>query len=328
MKLIISFSKDGKKLGEFIEKNTDFKHIYNREIEGNIKEYIEKRWGELEYLIFISSTGIAVRYIKDAIVSKDRDPGVLVIDDMGKNVISLLSGHLGGANKKAIEIGKLIDGNPIITTATDNRKIQGIDIYSKNHDLIIDRLKDIKDISTLMIEDKKIGFYSDIKIEKPSYKNIISLENLENLEEVDGLIIVSNKKYKYKDFPMIILRPKNIVLGIGCKKGKSATEIISAVKKDLNRLNISEKSIGEIGTIDIKKDEKGIIDTAKYFNVNLRFFSPSEIEKVEDKFEKSDFVKKIVGVYNVSEPIAYLLGKKVIQGKTAHDGITISIGER
>lgn len=327
MKLIISFSKDGKALGEKLAEFISGKHINSKDFDGSIKKYIEENWRELDFIIFISSTGIAIRYIKDAIISKDVDPGILVIDDLGKNVISLLSGHLGGANKLTREIAGKLNSNPVITTATDNRNIEAVDVYSKRNNLEIKRIKDIKSISTLMIEGEKIGFYSDIKIEKIDYKNIVEIENLDNLKDVSGIIIITNKIIEIPEIPSIILRPKNLVIGIGCRRGKPKEEIINAIKEDFGKLNLSEKSIKEIGTIEIKKDEKGIIETAEHYNVNLKIFTVEEISKVEDKFEKSDFVKKTVGVYNVSEPVAYLLGGEILQGKARHDGITISIGE-
>lgn len=327
MNLIISFSKDGKDLGEKLARLISGNHINSKDFDGSIKNYIEENWRNLDFIIFISSTGIAVRYIKDAIISKDIDPGVLVIDDLGKNVISLLSGHLGGANEFTREIAEKLNSNPVITTATDNRNIEAVDVYAKKNNLEIERLKDIKSISTLMIEDKKIGFYSDIDISRIDYKNLVEIEDLENLKEISGIIIITNKIVDLPKIPSIILRPKNLVIGIGCRRGKEKEKIVAAIKEDFKKLNLSEKSINEIGTIEIKKDEIGIIETAKNYDVNLKIFTVDEISTVEDKFEKSDFVKKTVGVYNVSEPVAYLLGGEIIQGKAKHDGITISIGE-
>ena len=97
--------------------------------------------------------------------------------------------------------------------------------------------------------------------------------------------------------------------------------------KFLSEYNIDINSIKEIGSIEIKKDEKAIIDLAKFLDVKFKTFSVEEISKVDYLYEKSDWVKKNVGVYSVSDPVAHLLSEgRVIINKQKYDGITFSIG--
>src|SRR5699024_1984576 len=165
----------------------------------------------------------------------------------------------------------------------------------------------------------------------PNIKVLDSLEDIEKYkEDIDGLIIVSSKMLGnkiLKDIPYTILRPKNINIGIGCRKNVEGKRIRSALETALSTVNISNRSIKGIGTVEIKKDEKGIIDTAKYHNVPLKIFTIKDIRKVEDRFEKSQFVKDTIGVYSVSEPCAYLLGGNIILAKSKYNGITISISK-
>lgn len=326
MNLIISFTKEGNNLGDRILGNIGGNHLKSREYEGNIRDYIRDNWKNLDLIVFVSSTGIAVRYIKDYIVSKDVDPAVIVIDDMGKNTISLLSGHLGGGNEYTREIAKLIGSNPVITTATDNRDIEAVDVFSKKNSYVIDDIKSIKDISSLMIEGKKIGFYSELK-EVIDYKNLRILNRLEDLEGLDGLIIVTNKLIDNIGLPHIILRPKNLVIGMGARKDVETERIIAAIEEELKRLNLSNKSIRSIGSVEAKKNEKGLIEGAKNYGLQLKIFTNEEISKVEDMFTKSQFVKDTIGVYNVSEPVAFLLGGQLLSRKERYNGITISVGE-
>lgn len=327
MNLVISFTDEGEVLGNRICEFLESKHVRSSKYPGKIRVLVEQNWREVESIIFISSTGIAVRYIKDFIISKDIDPAIIVIDDMGKNVISLLSGHLGGGNELTIYLANELNSNPVITTATDNRGIESIDIYSQKHNLQIENIKDIKTISMLMLKGKVIGFYSDINVPIINYDYTRVVKFLEDISNLDGIIIISNKILDNISIPNIILRPKNIVVGIGCRKKMPKERIIEAIESELKKLGLSKLSLYKFGTVEAKKDEEGIFEGAKYFGVEVEVFENEEIAKVEEMFEKSQFVKDTIGVYSVSEPTCHLLGGRIISGKQKYNGITISIGE-
>lgn len=332
----LSFSERGKKLGEKIKElsiNDDkyiVHHFSNREIEGGIRSLMVYLAMEYDGLVFISATGIAVRLMNPYIIDKTVDPAVVVVDDMGNFSISLLSGHIGGGNELAKWIGDIIGATPVITTASDNRGIEAIDIFSIKNNYHMKNMKAVKNITAMMVDGKKIGFYSEMdKIIE--YDNLVVLESLDNIDSnIDGIIIVSSQydmeleklKSKYEICQLI---PRNINIGVGCRRGIEGTKIIEAIRKELGKLNIYTKGIKNIGTVEVKKDEVGIIETAKYFDCPLKIFTLDEILEVEEKFEKSQFVKNTIGVYSVSEPSAYLLGGELLTSKSKHKGITISI---
>lgn len=329
----ISFTNDGKKLGDKlvkyrgesnVDKNCIVHHYENSKITGGIKGNLKYIVGGYDGIIFISATGIAVRMIKPYIKNKKDDPAVIVIDDLGKFSISLLSGHLGGANELAKWAASIIGAIPVITTASDGRGIEAIDIFAVKNNYEIEDIESLKTIMTMMVNDKKIGFYSE-KESIINYKNIVLLKSLDDIKNISGIIAVTSTQKININFPNTILRPKNINIGIGCRKTVEGHKIIEAIKAELKENNLSEKSIKTIGTIEVKKDEIGIIKAANYFNCPLKIFTSEEIKEVEDKFKKSDFVKKSVGVYSVSEPCAYLLGGNMYTYKKKYDGVTLSI---
>ena len=119
-------------------------------------------------------------------------------------------------------------------------------------------------------------------------------------------------------------------MGIGCKKDTKAEDILSAIEDCLNKNNLDIKSVKKIATVDVKENEKGLIDTAKSLNLDLEIISREEIKKIQDQFEGSDFVEKNIGVRAVSEPVALLASSQeghFIEMKTKYNGITISIYE-
>lgn len=327
----LSFSEKGALLGERI-KNLDGEysvtHIENRKHNGGIKDYLKRNWTSFDGFIFISASGIAVRMINPYIKNKAIDPAIIVVDDYGKYAISLLSGHLGGANEIAIWISEHSNAIPVITTASDNRNIESIDMFAKKNSYYVEDMKSITKLTAMMVNGRKIGLFSeDNRI--INYDNLSILRELDKMDgTLDGMIIVSSiNDIKLQDMPYTILRPRNINIGIGCRKGIDKDIILEAIDIALKSKNLSSKSIKSLGTIEVKKDEQGIIETAKHYKCPLKIFTIEEIGRVDHMFEKSQFVKDTIGVYSVSEPSAYLLGGGLIVSKLKHKGVTISISK-
>lgn len=304
-------------------------HYKNSSIEGGIKNILKDLIQKYDGIVFISAIGIAVRMMTPYIKDKRYDPAVVVVDDMARYSISLLSGHIGGANTLCEYIGNAIGAMPIITTASDARGIESIDMYAKRMNLHIEDMEDVKNITSMMVNGKKIGFYSEIN-GAIKYNNLVYLSNEDiNLykNDMDGVICVTSNENVDIKTPHCILRPKNLNIGIGCKKGISGYRIIESIRNVFKENNLSEKSLKSAGTIEIKKDEQGIIEACKYFKLPLKIFTKEEIQKVENKFEKSEFVKSKIGVYSVCEPCAYLLGGQIVVNKKKVNGITIAVSK-
>ncbi len=169
------------------------KHYFKKE-DFNFKKIVKKSFQDYDAIIFISSTGIAVRAIASFIQSKDKDPAVIVIDSVGRYVISLLSGHLGGANELTEKIAKTIGAEPIITTATDNLNMKAPDIVAKENNLVIEDLKKAKEIAALLVNGQKVAFIDeDGLIDFPK-------GYVHNIEDARGIVFVTNKLYVDKTF--------------------------------------------------------------------------------------------------------------------------------
>ncbi len=248
-------------------------------------------------IVFIGSTGIGVRTIAPFITSKLKDSPVIVIDELGKNVIPILSGHYGGANDLARIIGKAIGANPVITTATDINNVFAVDVFAKKNGLLITDKSLIKKVSAKALKGEAL----DIK------------------ESEDEIIIEGLK-----------LIPKRLILGMGCKKGKTFEELKAFVNTFYNDDEL-EKNLYAIASIDVKTEEIGLIKLAEYYGVPFVTFSAEELEMVEGEFEESSFVKDKVGVGNVCERSALILAGEngeLIKNKTAKDGMTIAAAKR
>ncbi|MEG0844118.1 MAG: cobalt-precorrin 5A hydrolase [Romboutsia sp.] len=321
-----------------LEDNNE-KEVKVNIINNGLKAFIGEMFDKYDCIVFIMATGIVVRTISEYISSKFSDPAILVIDERGKNVISLLSGHIGGANEMTIKISKLINSNPVITTATDINEKSSLDMIAKKLDGYIENFRDcVKDINTMLVDEKNIGIYIDgdydvdtrgfnVLDNSKKFEDLYKEQDLSNLEKI---VIISNKSSLecdlYED-KIINLIPRDIVVGIGCRRNIDSNHLKSSLEKFLYENNIHKNAIKEIGSIDIKSDEQGIIDLSIDLKVPFKTVSTENISQVDALFEKSDWVKQNVGVYSVAEPVAYILseGNLIIQ-KQKYEGITFSIG--
>ncbi|WP_443661173.1 cobalt-precorrin 5A hydrolase [Clostridium sp.] len=324
---VVTFTQNGDQIAEILALSL------------NIDLYSKKKHSDFEFnlvsknvmenyrcIIFISSTGIAVRAIAPYIKSKDMDPAVLVIDNSCNYVISLLSGHLGGANELAFKVSKLLDAKPIITTATDNLGIYAPDMIAKDNGFIIENLKKAKDIAALLVEGKKIGFLDE--------KGIIQTPAgySSRLEDISGILYISGKdsvnaKLEGYNVPTLKLIRQNIVLGIGCRKNFSEEKMKQTVIRMLKQYNIDIRAIKSIATVNVKKDELAIKALVDYFKCEFKIFTIDDIKKVQHKFCGSDFVEKTIGARAVCEPCVELSGAHIIINKMKLDGMTLCIGE-
>ncbi len=316
------------KLEALSKSDYSFIHYRSKELDGGVKGCLLENWNLVDGFVFISATGIAVRMISPFIKDKKTDPAIIVIDDMGNYVISLLSGHLGGANLLTNYISEQINSQPIITTATDNRGIEAIDLFAQKKDYKMRNMKDVTKLTTMMVDNKKIGYYSE-DTSTINYNNIIRIKKLNNLPDyIEGLIVVSSKDDLGQiPLPYCQLVPKNINIGIGCRRGTEKEKILEAIDLEFKENNLLKDGIKSIGSVEVKKDEVGLLEAVDLLGKRLEIFTIESIEKVEDMFDKSDFVKKTIGVYSVSEPVAYLLGGNLIVKKAIHSGITLSIAK-
>ncbi|MCT4607384.1 MAG: cobalt-precorrin 5A hydrolase [Marinisporobacter sp.] len=338
-KAIITLTKGGMKLGLNLLESIDGAVLYVhpkfyiageniKKIHGKMATFTEEIFYQYKCLIFIMSTGIVVRSIAPFIQDKKTDPAVVVLDEKGKNVISLLSGHIGGANLHTKKIAKILNANPVITTASDVNELIAVDTLAMVLDCEIEDFQDATKVTAHIVNDEKIGLISDRMINLVLPKNIVKINKDQIHEGFKGLIYINDKIIENDIiYDSVILRPKRIILGIGCRRGKSEEEILSAIEDSLKDLNVSKKSIKHIATVDIKKDEEGLIGAAKSLKVPLMIVDREDIKKVEDQFKESEFVRKQIGVGAVCEPVAFLTSKngKMIQKKKIYDGITIAV---
>lgn len=335
---LISFTRNGANLGHLLslflnEQGNDAmayttgdygKEIAMESINEPLKDWTKRQFSEVSAVIFIGATGIAVRTISPFLKDKTTDPAVLVMDEKGKFVIPLLSGHLGGANELAYEIARLIDAIPVITTATDINDKFPVDLFAKKNNLYIARMDYAKEISAAILNEKQVGFDSEFPI-------VGTLpENLTKKMDCEYGICISLADEKEVYDKTLSLIPQIVTLGIGCRRGKSSDEIEEVVFEALRECNISIYSVWNVASIDLKKEETGLLEFCDKYKVKLVTYPAEKLEKVQGIYSESDYVKAVTGVGNVCERAAVLGsgGGILIQKKYSKNGVTVGIAKQ
>ena len=283
-------------------------------------ESISRDMGELfngnDALIFISAAGIAVRLIAPFIKDKTEDPAVIVIDDGGRFVIPVLSGHIGGANRLAREIADMIGAKAVITTATDGAGKFACDEWAKRNGCVISSMETAKLVSSAILEHD-VPVVSEFRLPDVLPNGLIRGES----GEIGIYIGIKNECPFEKTLRLI---PRAVTLGIGLRRGIPEEDIENAVRTVFDSNGIDIRSLSGISTIDVKKDEQGLIGFAEKFGLPVNFYSAAELDSVEGDFEESEFVRKTVGVGNVCERASAIGGGRLIIRKTAINGVTVA----
>lgn len=265
----------------------------------SVAEWTRERFVTGGELIFICACGIAVRALAPLVRSKQTDPAVVCLDDRGTFVISLLSGHLGGANDLARRVAALTGGQAVVTTATDVHGQVAVDEWAKRHNCAIENIGAVKRVSAAALDVEKIGVaVTDLKMPAP--------------------------------WPVTLwLRPRTLVLGVGCRRGIPSAALKDALDDFLAGAGVSPLSLCALATIDLKKDEPGLAELAALLGAPMSVYSAAQLAAVPGRFAASEKVKSVTGVDNVCERAAVLCsGGPLLRGKTIYPGITFALARR
>ena len=273
-------------------------------------------WEKYGALVFLGACGIAVRAIAPYIEDKARDRAVLVMDEKGKFCVPILSGHLGGANALARKIADITGAQAVITTATDINGAFAVDVFAAANHLHIRDTKLIKEISSRVLRGEKIGLVSDFEL--------LNVPDCFAKNAEAGICISAEDK---KPFEVTLnLVPKTVVVGIGCKR--NAQNVTETVEEFLRENGVNTDMLCAAATVDVKKNERGILDFCERYSLPLLTFTADELNAARGEFGASDFVKKTVGTDNVCERAVCAAGAKITVGKTVKNKITLALGER
>lgn len=280
-------------------------------------------------IIFVGACGIAVRSIAPYVASKKSDPAVLVIDECGKFVISLLSGHLGGANELALEVAEFLEAVPVVTTATDLHHRFAVDVFAKKNHCEIRNMKAAKEVSATLLAGKSVGFYSEFPWtgSLPEGLKEYSADTQDRPET--GIAVTIHPSCKPFASTVQII-PGVVTLGMGCRRNKEAAVIEAEASVCLSDADIYRQAVEKLTSISIKKNEAGFQKLAEDWKIPFITYEKEELNHAEGEFTSSEFVKTVTGVNNVCERSAVLGAEqgRLIKNKTGRNGVTSALALR
>ena len=291
-------------------------------------------------LLFIGACGIAVRAIAPFLTDKLNDVPVLVMDEQGRFVIPILAGHVGGANELALSLAERMGSTPVITTATDLNHCFAVDLFARRNALHIVNKDGIAKVSSRILAGEEVTMaVEEGHLREEEAQTLRGRRGSRKTNIPEGIRLVSTEApvdvlvapASYGQGRLLTLRPKEYVIGIGCKRGKAAEQIDHFVNRALKESGISMEQVAAFASIDRKKDEEGILWMSSHYGIPFVTCSAEELQQVEGNFHASEFVKSQVGVDNVCERAALRFSGPdgiLVTGKQAEDGITVAIAKR
>jgi len=292
----------------------------------SLRELVAATFGRFDGHVFIAAAGIVVRTIAAHIAAKDRDPAVVNMDPEGRFVISLLSGHLGGANDLARKCAEITGGQAVITTATDTAGVVSVDVLARDRGLHLADLDEVRNVNAALLEGRMVPVYDPLGC-------------LGELDPVSFSMVESPGDFKPGDpgvwvhwmegwsRPGVLrLHAPVLSLGVGCRRGTPMEEVLDLIHHVLDENGLARKSVAVMGTADIKHDEEGLLDTARELNVPLEFFEAEELASVSTP-TPSSMVEQYVGTASVSEAAALLLsrGGELLVAKQKSERVTVAV---
>ncbi|HEY5673987.1 MAG TPA: cobalamin biosynthesis protein [Malonomonas sp.] len=299
--------------------------------------WLPQLFAEVEQLICIMATGIVVRILGRELRGKDQDPAVVVMDEGGQFAISLLSGHLGGANDLARHLAEVTGATPVITTATDVNNLPAWDQAARDAGLLVEPVAHLKTLNRLLLDAGKIALVDRRGRIASKFSAVPGVKLYADFSaairsNADGLVFVTHRFLPHlQEQPgLLALRPRDLVVGIGCNRGTSADEIEQAVRDKLKQAFLAFASIGCVASIDAKQDEVGLLEFARRNRLPLQFHSAEQLNNVQMQSPVSIHAQRAVGAKGVCEPAALLsagLGALLIR-KQKIGNLTLAVAER
>ena len=279
------------------------------------------RFRDCQGLLFVGACGIAVRAIAPYVSDKFTDPAVVSVDEAGRFAVPLLSGHVGGANALAKWVAGRTGGAAVVSTATDVNGAFAVDTWATCKGVYLDSREAAKQVSAAGLATGWVGLTSDFPIqgELPAQLRL-------GPAEVGICLTLDPEK---APFPVTLrLIPPVLTLGVGCRRGTPAEAIRQAAEAALAEHRLSPRGVFQVSTIDLKKDEPGLLEFCRAEGLPLATWTAAELAEAEGEFTPSAFVRSVTGVDNVCERSAVRAGGRLIVPKRAGNGVAVAVAQR
>jgi cobalt-precorrin 5A hydrolase/precorrin-3B C17-methyltransferase len=288
--------------------------------EGKAREALHRAWNECDGIVLFLANGAAVRLVAPLLESKLQDPGVVTVDDAGNFAVSLCGGHEGGANALAARVAETLGGTPVITTASDSIGVPALDSLGEKLGLRLEGDSNLASVGAALVSGENVNLVTDKRWPLgPLPENIFRTDKWEA-----PLILISDRLVETPRLS-VVYRPPSLVAGVGCSRGAGAEEILTILRRSLAEAGLAEKSVAALASIDVKRDEAGLLEAAQRLKVQI-YFHPSEALSTVETPNPSEQVREAVGTPSVAEAAVVSSGAELVLEKRKSANVTVAIG--
>ena len=308
-----------------------------------LADVIKTVFTRYDALICVMATGIVVRMLAPYVESKLYDPAVLVFDEAGRHGISLLSGHIGGANELTRKLCAAVDADPVITTATDVTGVLAPDAMAALLALRPVPKSAIQVLNTALLEGKELSYYiaSDLP-HAAFYEAQLRAEEIQARLFHGSVPSVGADEYRVviacvEDVPKeyeprtLYLVPRRLIAGVGCRAGVPQAKILRALTEACSMIGREPSMIDLFASTIVKRDEEGLLAAAETLGREIHFYPNEELAAMIERYglAESDFVRQTIGIGNVAEAAALCAagedGGRMALGKTGFGKVTVAL---
>lgn len=292
----------------------------------SLADSVNEHFTRFDGHIFIAAAGIVVRTIAPLLRDKTTDPAVVCLDQQGRFAVPLLSGHLGGANALAETCATILGGQAVITTATDSAGVPSLDMLAAQHNCAIGNVEQVKVVNGALLDKRRVQVFDrDDQLGLADDDRFDTIETGEEWREGEPGVWVSYRD-DCPDADALWLYPRVLMLGVGCRRDVPGDEIFNHIRNVFDAAGFSLEAVGGLGSVDIKADEAGLLETAASLGVKPVFYDKERLDGVQAP-NPSGAVKSRVGVGSVAEASALLLsdGGELLVEKTKTQTVTLAV---
>ena len=336
---IIASTDIGIKLGQHVQKEfqksvlVSTRNCENTTLITSIFDFLKDNFSKFDSFIFIGSLGICVRSIASFIRDKHTDPAIVNMDDAGKFVQAVVSGHVGGANDLAVLIAKAIGAQPVITTSSDVQGIWSLDTLGKQFGWKVKPVQELNKIISLFVNKKRTALLLDVNDKgarylernKPDFVDLFYNFNHIDFSVYELFIAVTYKLYS-STVPSLYLYAPVLTVGIGCSRDIESDLLALSFKEQMNHQQLSIDSVKAVASIDVKHDEVALIQLAETLQVPFKTFTAAALN-TQAVVNPSEVVMSKLGVHSVSEASVMLVSGNP-QLLLEKQKITVSSGKK
>ena len=287
---------------------------------GKVKEDISLAWNECDGVVLFLATGAAVRLIAPLLRSKHRDPGVVTVDDAANFAVALCGGHEGGANALVARVADTLGAAPVLTTASDSVGLPALDSFGQDIGFRLEEDSDLSAVGAALVSGEKVRLVSERRWPLGPLP-----ENVVRTGEREAPLILISDRLEEIPRPSVVYRPPSLVVGVGCSRGTREDEILSLLEASLEDAGLSRKSVAALASIDVKRDEAGLLDAAGRLDLPVRFYPAADLTTA-DVPNPSEVVRGAVGTPSVAEAAVIASGAELVVEKRKSENATVAIG--